>query len=78
MSLFRQVMLKTTPQHTLTTLRYKLFAQAGYITHEGRKRILKLATAMRKREWISGLWEQSKQFHLPVVFTPVFVHEQVP
>ncbi|MGH9959988.1 MAG: IS1380 family transposase [Pyrinomonadaceae bacterium] len=78
MSLFRQAMLKTTPPHTLATLRYKLFAQAGYITHEGRKRILKLATAMRKREWISGLWTQSKRFDLPVIFTPVFVHEQVP
>lgn len=70
MSLFRQVMLKTTPQHTLAMLRYKLFAQAGYISREGRKRILKLATAVRKRQWISGLWTQSKRFDLPVVFTP--------
>ncbi|MGH8554246.1 MAG: hypothetical protein ACREUD_01505, partial [Gammaproteobacteria bacterium] len=50
----------------LATLRYKLFAQAGYITHEGRKRILKLATAMRKREWISGLWTQ-RAIHLTQV-----------
>jgi hypothetical protein len=53
MSLFRQVMLKTTKHHTLATLRYKLFAQAGYITHEGRQRSLKLATAMRKRKWFT-------------------------
>ena len=78
MSLFRQVMLKTTKHHTLATLRYKLFAQAGYITHEGRRRILKLATAMRKREWFTGLWTQSQRFDLPVAFTPTFVHQPGP
>jgi hypothetical protein len=33
---------------------------------------------MRQREWISGLWTQSNRFDLPVAFTPIFVHEQVP
>ena len=44
MSLLRQVLLKTsavkhsssTVQHTLQTLRYKLFAKAAYITTESR------------------------------------------
>ena len=57
MSLFRQALLKTSKapsqgkdvQHTLKTLRYKLFAKAGYITHEGRQDILKLTIAMRSR-----------------------------
>ena len=71
MSLFRQVLLKQTIrrdasnkpiQHTLSTLRHQLFAQPGFITHEARRPILKLATAMHKREWISGLWDQSRQF----------------
>ena len=51
MSLFRQAALRASVlehgskdiQHTLTTLRFKLFAKAGYTTTEGRKDILKLA-----------------------------------
>lgn len=78
MSLFRQVMRKTTKHHTLVTLRYKLFAQAGYTTHEGRQQFLKPATAMRKREWFTGLWTQTQRFDLPVVFTRTFVHQQGP
>ena len=46
MSLFRQTILrsdavsdKADMQHTLKTLRYKLFAKAGYITREDRKRL---------------------------------------
>ena len=63
MSLFRQAVLKKAAtlgklkdiQHTLKTLRYKLFAKAGYLTHEGRKDLLKLAVTMNQREWLSGL-----------------------
>ncbi|MHB8623488.1 MAG: IS1380 family transposase [Sulfuricaulis sp.] len=80
MSLFRQAVLKTAVtqtnthdvQHTLKTLRYKLFAKAGYLNHEGRQDILKLALAMHRREWFSGLWDCSKTFALPVHFLPVF------
>ena len=83
MSLFRQALLKQTLrkdgtdkpiQHTLSTLRHQLFAQPGFITHEGRRPLLKLATAMQKREWISGLWDQSRQFDLPVHFATQFTH----
>jgi len=78
MSLFRQAVLKASVlqsggqdvQHTLKTLRYKLFAKAGYTTHEGRKDILKLCVAMRQRQWIEGLWDRSKTFSLPVHFAP--------
>lgn len=78
MSLFRQPVLKASVlysagqdvQHTLKTLRYKLFAKAGYTTRVGRKDILKLCVAMRQRQWIEGLWDRSKTFSLPVRFTP--------
>jgi len=79
MSMFRQAVLKTAVlqngssdvKHTLKTLRYKLFAMAGYIaTQGGRKDILKLCVAMRQREWLEGLWDRSKTFELPVRFTP--------
>jgi Transposase DDE domain group 1 len=80
MSLFRQAVLRASViqsrgkdvQHTLKTLRYKLFAKAGYITTEGRKSILKLAVAMRQRQWMEGLWDRSKSFSLPVTFSPIF------
>ncbi|MHB8252827.1 MAG: transposase [Acidiferrobacter sp.] len=80
MSLFRQAVLRSSVlqnggkdvQHTLKTLRYKLFAKAGYTTTEGRKDILKLAIAMRQREGMEGLWDRSKTFSLPVRFTPTF------
>ena len=81
MSLFKQALLKQTIrkngvdqpiQHTLSALRHQLFAQPGFIAHEGRRPLLKLATAMQKREWISALWEQSKLFDLPVPFSSQF------
>ena len=80
MSLFRQAALRASVlehgsqniQHTLQTLRFKLFAKAGYTTTEGRKDILKLSLAMHKREWMEGLWDRSKTFSLPVHFAPVF------
>ncbi|HUW98429.1 MAG TPA: IS1380 family transposase [Acidiferrobacter sp.] len=80
MSLFRQAALRASVlehgsqdiQHTLQTLRFKLFAKAGYTTTEGRKDILKLSLAMHKREWMEGLWDRSKTFSLPVRFTPTF------
>jgi hypothetical protein len=80
MSLFRQAALKTSAiesrgkdvQHTLQTLRYKLFAKAGYLTTESRKSVLKLALAMQQRQWFEGLWNQAKTFDLPVKFIPLF------
>ncbi len=79
MSLLRQVLLKTSAvnhasppvQHTLQTLRYKLFAKAAYITTESRKPILHLALAMQQRTWMHGLWDASKSFDLPATFTPI-------
>ncbi len=77
MRLFRQVLRKTVVvrkgvsepiQHTLQTLRYKLFAKPAYTTMESRKPILNLALAMQKRQWMQGLWDQAKQFDLPAKF----------
>ena len=77
MSLFRQVLLKTpvlkggvsTPiEHTLKTLRYKLFAKPAYTTTEGRKPILNLAMAMQQRQWMKGLWYEATQLDLPIKF----------
>jgi virulence-associated protein VapD len=79
MSLFRQVALRASIvhggkdiQHTLKTLRFKLFAKSGYVGTEGRKQVLKLAIAMQHRQWFEGVWNRSKTFDLPVVFAPAF------
>ena len=79
MSLLRQALLKTsavrhsssTVQHTLQTLRYKLFAKPAYITTESRKPILHLAIAMQQRAWMQGLWDAAKTFDLPATFAPL-------
>ena len=77
MSLFRQVLLKTTVlkgdvstpiQHTLQTMRYKIFSKPAYTTTEGRKSILNLAMAMQHRQWMKVLSDETKQFDLPVKF----------
>ena len=78
MSLFRQTLLKTKPRHTLKTLRYKLFNTASYITHEGRKNILKMALDMKRRAWMTGLWEQSSNLDLPAQFSAIFSADQGP
>lgn len=83
MSLFRQAALRVAAiesrgkdiQHTLKTLRYKLFAKAGYLTTQGRTKILKLAIAMQHREWFEGVWDAAKTFDLPVRFDSIFPAE---
>ena len=69
MSLFRQFILNSKTQHTLSTLRYKTFAIGTYLVKDGRTVVLKLSLALKRREWFSGLWLQSKQFKLPVQFS---------
>lgn len=68
MSLFKQAVVKGSPQPQLKTLRYTVFAIGGYITRNGDQRVLKLALAMRRRQWISALWESAQTFDWP--FTP--------
>ena len=84
MSLFRQVLLKTavlkggvsTPiEHSLQTLRYKLFAKSAYTTTQSRKPILNLAMAMQQRQWMKGLWDEATQFDLPVKFAANYLHQ---
>jgi hypothetical protein len=69
MSLFRQFILNSRTQHTLSTLRYKTFAIGAYLVKEGNTTVLKLSLVLKRREWFSGLWLKSKQFKLPVQFS---------
>lgn len=69
MSLFRQFILNSRTQHTLSTLRYKTFAIGAYLVKSGNTTVLKLSLVLKRREWFSGLWLKSKQFELPVQFS---------
>lgn len=65
MSIFRQFILQGKTQQTLSTLRYKTFAIGAYFEKVEQKYILKLALSLKRREWFSGLWSQTKSFELP-------------
>jgi hypothetical protein len=69
MALFRQFILNTRVQHTLSTLRYKTFAIGAYFQKKNDKYILKLSLNMKRREWFTGLWNQSNQVNLPFVLS---------
>ncbi len=69
MSLFKQAVLKSDKLHHLKTLRYKIFAIGGYITKSGNQRILNLSLSMKRRKWIEGIWNESKNFSWPFVPT---------
>lgn len=69
MSLFRQFILNSKTQHTLSTLRYKTFAIGAYLVKSNDNVVLKLALNLKRREWFSGLWTTSKEFNLPFVYS---------
>ena len=69
MALFRQFIINSKVQHTLSTLRYKTFAIGAYFLKKNNKYILKLSLNMKRREWFTGLWNQSNQVKLPFSFS---------
>ncbi len=69
MALFRQFILQSKTQHTLSTLRYKTFAIGAYFEKIGDQFTLKLALNMKRREWCKGLWNQSNSVNFPFQFS---------
>lgn len=65
MSLFKHAIINAGKSSMMATLRYKLFNISAYITKEGNSRILNLALISKRRQWLIGLWDNSKQFELP-------------
>jgi hypothetical protein len=69
MSVFRQAVLRTRVQHTLTTLHGQILAIGGSWSHKNKQHLL-LSLTRKKRAWFSGLWEQaSKPPNLTCAFT---------
>lgn len=61
MSLFRQIVLKSKSQATLSTLRFKCFALGSWISKHAGKAVLNIAVTGEKRRWLNGLFDIVKQ-----------------
>lgn len=57
MALFRQVVLKSKSQATLSTLRFKCFALGAWITKHARITTLKISAIGEKRRWLDALFD---------------------
>lgn len=69
MALFRTFVLQEKTQKTLSTLRYRTFAIGAYFEKVNDKLVLKIALNKKRRAWFAGLWNQSKLFEFPFLFS---------
>jgi hypothetical protein len=69
MSLFRQVVLQSKTQATLSTLRFKCFALGSWMSKHAGKTTLKVSAIGEKRKWLDGLFDtvskNDKSFYFP-------------
>jgi hypothetical protein len=68
MSLFKHAVIQGDKHNMLSTLRFKLFNISSFITKSGNSKILNLSLEPKRRQWFLGLWENSRQFSLPVSY----------
>ena len=61
MSLFRQIVLQTKSQSTLSTLRFKCFALGSWISKHAGKTTLNISAIGEKRRWLDGLFDIVKE-----------------
>lgn len=61
MSLFRQVVLQTKSQATLSTLRFKCFALGSWMSKHAGKTTLNISAIGEKRKWLDGLFDIVRQ-----------------
>jgi IS4 transposase len=69
MALFRQFILNSIVQHTLSTLRFKTFAIGAYFEKNKNKVVLRMPIHKKRRQWFAGLWEAAKAVNLPFEFS---------
>jgi len=62
MALLKLVALQTKANERVTTIRLKCFSIGSWIVKSGRKEILKMSVAMKKRVWMDGLFFNSSNF----------------
>jgi hypothetical protein len=69
MNLFRRFILSDKVQKRLSTIRYNTFAIGAYLIKDGKYTILKLALKLKRREWFTGIWNYSRHFEYPFVYS---------
>jgi hypothetical protein len=69
MAVFRLFVLRSDVQHTLSTLRYKIFAIGAFFQKTNGTYVLNIALAKQRRKWFKGLWNQSDQVDVPFAFS---------
>lgn len=69
MALFRQVVLKSRSQETLSTLRFKCFALGAWITKHARITTLKISATGEKRRWLDALFDTVPKITAPYSFS---------
>lgn len=65
MSLFKQVVVRDKVRPTLKTLRYKCLGVGSYVVKNGTQKILKMSIAMKRRNWITKLWQTAGSVSSP-------------
>lgn len=69
MALFRQIVLKSKPQATLSTLRFKCFALGAWISKHARMTTLMLSATGEKRRWLDALFDIVPKKSAPYIFS---------
>jgi hypothetical protein len=69
MALFRQVVLKSKTQATLSTLRFKCFALGAWISKHARITTLKITATGEKRRWLDALFDTVPKKSAPYFFS---------
>ena len=67
MSLFKQVIVQDKVRPTLKTLRYSCLGIGSYMVKNGSERILKMSLNMKRRSWITKLWENGNTISSPFI-----------
>ena len=70
MSLFKQVIIKDKVRPMLKTIRYSCLGIGSYIIKNGRDRILKMSLNIKRRSWITKLWENAADIDSPFINIP--------
>lgn len=69
--LFRQMVLGSLGQKTLSSLRFECVAIGAALGREGKKAVLRLSLPRPRRAWIEGLFSKIYQITSPWIFRPL-------
>ncbi|MDI9318830.1 MAG: hypothetical protein QM530_00005, partial [Phycisphaerales bacterium] len=67
MSLFKQVVIEDKVKPVLKTIRYSTLNIGSYLVQNGRHKILKMSLHMKRRNWITALWQNIDNIKYPFI-----------